>query len=160
MDGRGVLVLAGPVGDGEELAVQFIRTGIVAEFVTQQAQERDHPPLAGEGRGGVIGVVFEKAIQPASEDVVEVTGILENGSDLLYKRASGGEVEVGGLLPGERSLLQALQDVRAQEPALQPHRRPPSGRRLQRRGWREGYRHLETSTSGCSTSRPRTSGGQ
>jgi hypothetical protein len=125
------------VGDGEELAAQFIRTGIVAEFVTQQVQERDHPPLAGEGRGGVI---LEKAIQPASEDAVEVTGIPENGGDLLYKRASGGEVKVGGLLPGERSLLQALQDVRAKEGTFQTYGKPPSGSSLQDRDFREGYR--------------------
>jgi hypothetical protein len=116
VEGRGVLLGAGAVGDGVGAALQVVGAGIAFHVVAELRQEGDDPEIAGDGGGAVAGV---EALEAALEHAPEVEGIAVGLSQVVAERALVGEAEVAGALTGQRGGIaaQGLEEVGGEEGA-------------------------------------------
>jgi hypothetical protein len=114
VEGRGVLLGAGAVGDGVGAALQVVGAGIAFHVVAELRQEGDDPEIAGDGGGAVAGV---EALEAALEHAPEVEGIAVGLSQVVAERAFVGEAEVAGALTGQRGGIaaQGLEEVGGEE---------------------------------------------
>jgi hypothetical protein len=105
VDGRGVVVLPGPVGDPELDSVHLDGLPVVPKVVPEQVEQGRYPPFAG----GTCGrVVFRQTVQPAAENLPEVPGVPVGGRHLVHQRPAGGQAEIGRPLARQLIRLQPL----------------------------------------------------
>jgi hypothetical protein len=115
VDGGRVVGLAGTMGDGEEGAIELVGAWVVVELVSQEAQERDHPGIAGERRARVV---LGQPLEPLLEQVPLAARGGEDEGDFVGEAAFAVQTEIARGLSGELAGLELVNKVGPQEAAL------------------------------------------